>query len=109
MIDAIKIKWLRSRQRLTKCDGTNFIIGSICVDECRKVQGMRVSDSQSKGSDLQPALGQLHTEGRPFLFNAWYIAAESSELKGGAIVGRTLLGKRIAVYRGQGGRPVAST
>jgi phenylpropionate dioxygenase-like ring-hydroxylating dioxygenase large terminal subunit len=68
---------------------------------------MGVSDSQSKGSDLQPALGQLHPERKPFLFNAWYIAAESSELKGGAIIGRTLLGKRIAVYRGESGRLVA--
>src|SRR5258708_25054190 len=73
----------------------------------RKVQGMSGSGRQAKSSDLQSPLGQLQTGGKPFLFNAWYIAAESLELKGGAIVGRTLLGKRIAVYRGESGRLVA--
>src|SRR5260370_12008398 len=68
---------------------------------------MSGSGRQAKSSDLQSPLGQLQTGGKPFLFNAWYIAAESLELKGGAIVGRTLLGKRIAVYRGESGRLVA--
>src|SRR5258708_40003187 len=68
---------------------------------------MSGSGRQAKSSDLQSPLGQLQTGGKPFLFNAWYIAAESLELKGGAIVGRTLLGKRIAVYRGETGPLVA--
>jgi len=42
-----------------------------------------------------------------FLFNAWYIIAEPAELAEGTIVARTLLGKRLAIYRGASGRVVA--
>jgi phenylpropionate dioxygenase-like ring-hydroxylating dioxygenase large terminal subunit len=42
-----------------------------------------------------------------FLFNAWYIVAEPQELAEGRIVARTLLGRRVAVYRGASGVLVA--
>ncbi|HJU63182.1 MAG TPA: aromatic ring-hydroxylating dioxygenase subunit alpha [Candidatus Binatia bacterium] len=42
-----------------------------------------------------------------FIYNAWYIAAEPAELNDGRIVGRVLLGKRIALYRGESGQLVA--
>ncbi|WP_016746930.1 aromatic ring-hydroxylating dioxygenase subunit alpha [Rhizorhabdus wittichii] len=38
-----------------------------------------------------------------FLFNAWYIVAEPDEVAGGGVVARTLLGRRVAVYRGASG------
>lgn len=38
-----------------------------------------------------------------FLFNAWYIVAEPDEVAEGRIVARTLLGRRVAVYRGASG------
>jgi vanillate O-demethylase monooxygenase subunit len=68
---------------------------------------MSVQERQAEGHDLQSELGQLHADTKPFPFNAWYIAAESSEFKAGRIIGRTLLGKRIAVYRGDSGQFVA--
>jgi len=34
-----------------------------------------------------------------FVFNSWYIIAEPGELENGGIVGRVILGKRIAVFR----------
>ncbi len=38
-----------------------------------------------------------------FIKNSWYIAAEPAELNEGAIIGRMLLGMRVAVYRGESG------
>ncbi len=62
---------------------------------------MSVADAidQIKNQKVAAAPGSDTT----FLFNSWYIVAEPSELADGAIVGRTLLGKRIAVYRGDSG------
>ena len=42
-----------------------------------------------------------------FIHNAWYIAAEPDELLSRPIVSRTLLGKRVAVYRGASGQAIA--
>lgn len=42
-----------------------------------------------------------------FIYDAWYIAAEPAELSSGNIVGRTIVGKRVAVYRGASGRVIA--
>jgi phenylpropionate dioxygenase-like ring-hydroxylating dioxygenase large terminal subunit len=39
-----------------------------------------------------------------FVFNSWYIVAEPGELSPGAIVSRTLLGKRLAIFRLADGR-----
>jgi phenylpropionate dioxygenase-like ring-hydroxylating dioxygenase large terminal subunit len=60
-----------------------------------------------KGQTGQIERDQTDSEHQHFIFNAWYIAAELSELEGNHIVGRTLLGKRIAIYRGVSGRIVA--
>ena len=65
---------------------------------------MSVRDRLVEDHNRQAGFDQLHLEHQPFLFNAWYIAAEVSELEGDTIVGRTLLGKRIAIYRGASGR-----
>lgn len=42
----------------------------------------------------------------PFLFNEWYVAAFSTDVKR-ELMPRTLLGKRIVLYRTQAGTPVA--
>ena len=42
-----------------------------------------------------------------FVSNAWYIIAEPQELENEAIVARTVLGKRLAIYRGRDGAIVA--
>lgn len=42
-----------------------------------------------------------------FIQNAWYIVAEPQELGPGAIASRTLLGKRLAIFRGPSGQVVA--
>lgn len=39
-----------------------------------------------------------------FILNSWYIIAEPAELEAGGIVGRTILGMRIAVFRLESGR-----
>ncbi|MFJ3057231.1 Rieske 2Fe-2S domain-containing protein [Herbaspirillum sp. NPDC087042] len=42
----------------------------------------------------------------PFVFNEWYVAAFAAELKQ-ALLPRTLLGKRIVMFRTSAGKPVA--
>jgi len=43
----------------------------------------------------------------PFLRNAWYIAALSKEIEGTALIGRTLLGEGVLIYRLRSGECVA--
>jgi phenylpropionate dioxygenase-like ring-hydroxylating dioxygenase large terminal subunit len=37
----------------------------------------------------------------------WYIVALSSQLKSEAVLARTVLGERLAIFRGEDGNPVA--
>ncbi len=43
----------------------------------------------------------------PLIENSWYVAGMSSELEDGAVVARTLLGRKLALYRTQSGVAVA--
>jgi nitrite reductase/ring-hydroxylating ferredoxin subunit len=49
---------------------------------------------------------RLADRNTPFIFNEWYAAAFSDEI-GRALLKRTLLGKRVVMYRTLNGRPVA--
>ncbi len=42
-----------------------------------------------------------------FLRNCWYVAALDSELIDGKLLGRTILGERVLLYRGESGKVVA--
>jgi phenylpropionate dioxygenase-like ring-hydroxylating dioxygenase large terminal subunit len=44
---------------------------------------------------------------RMFLKNCWYVAALDRELMDGKLLGRTLLGERVVLYRGESGSVVA--
>lgn len=43
----------------------------------------------------------------PYVRNAWYVASWSMDLAAGSAMAITILGERIAIYRGESGRPFA--
>lgn len=43
----------------------------------------------------------------PYLLNVWYVAAWSSEVSNGEVLGRTLLGRQVALFRSAHGTPAA--
>lgn len=53
----------------------------------------------------QAAMSRLADRNTPFIFNEWYVAAFSDEV-GRFLLKRTLLGKRVILYRTEAGTPV---
>ena len=47
------------------------------------------------------------TATRPFVFDDWYVAAFVEELPAGRLLARTLLGRRVVLYRSETGAVVA--
>lgn len=54
----------------------------------------------------QAAMSRLADRNTPFIFNEWYVAAFADEV-GRALLKRTLLGKRVVLYRMEDGKPIA--
>jgi phenylpropionate dioxygenase-like ring-hydroxylating dioxygenase large terminal subunit len=54
----------------------------------------------------QQAASRMADRNTSFIYNEWYVAAQSSEL-GHALLARTILGKRIVMYRTEDGTPIA--
>lgn len=55
---------------------------------------------------VQSASARMADRDTPFIFNAWYVAAFSEEVSQ-TLLKRTLLGKRVVMYRTSGGQAVA--
>ena len=53
------------------------------------------------------ARGLLADRHTPFVRNAWYVAAFPEEITGEAPLGRTLLGRKVVMFRGRGGEAAA--
>ncbi|QGZ56887.1 aromatic ring-hydroxylating dioxygenase subunit alpha [Paraburkholderia acidiphila] len=62
--------------------------------------------SQKIISAGQRALQQMADRDTPFIFNDWYVAALKQEV-GRQLTKRTLLGRRVVLYRTEAGQPVA--
>jgi phenylpropionate dioxygenase-like ring-hydroxylating dioxygenase large terminal subunit len=64
------------------------------------------SPSASLVQSAKTAGARMADRGTPFVFNEWYAAAFSDEVSR-VLLKRTLLGKRVVLFRTQDGRPVA--